>query len=90
MTKQELIAAILKCAEQVGHTPTRVELVKYGGITRQQIENHFGTCKRALEACNLESFGCGRRIEMDNLFRDWAGGAHTQKDSNQPGVRRTR
>ena len=73
MTKQELIAAILKCAEQLGHTPTRVELAKYGGITRQQIEKHFGTCKRALEACNLESFGCGRRVEMDRLFRDWAG-----------------
>ena len=79
MTRQELIAAVLKCAEQLGHPPTRVELMRYGGVTRQQIRNHFGTYKRALDACNLERIGCGRRVEMDVLFRDWAGVARELK-----------
>jgi Homing endonuclease associated repeat len=68
-----VIAAILKCAEQLGHTPTRVELMRYGGVTRQQIRNHFGTYRRALDACNLERIGCGRRVDMEVLFQDWAG-----------------
>jgi len=73
VTKEEVIAAILKCAEQLGHTPSRPELAKYAGLTRHNIEIHFRTLKHALEACNLEIFGCGRRVEIDSLFRDWAG-----------------
>ena len=73
MTKEELIAAMLKVAEQLGHTPSRLEVLRYGGVTRRQIRNHFGTYKRLIEACGLEPMGSGRKVEMETLFRDWAG-----------------
>jgi hypothetical protein len=71
VTKQEIIAAILKCAEKLGHVPSRVELMKYGGVKRQQIVKHFGSYERALRACNLERKP-RQKAEMDVLFRDWA------------------
>jgi hypothetical protein len=79
MTKQEVIAGILQCKEKLGHVPSRVELMKYGGITRHQIKTKFGTYKRTLEACGLEKVGCGRKAEMKDLFRDWAGVARRLK-----------
>lgn len=73
MNKEELIVAIRKCAEQLGHSPTRQELLQYAGIGRKALSRHFGTHQRALEACNLDASGCGRKVEMKTLFLDWAG-----------------
>ncbi|HEY1936926.1 MAG TPA: hypothetical protein VGJ33_03230 [Candidatus Angelobacter sp.] len=77
MTRQEIIAALLKLTEQLGHTPARVELMRHGGVTRQQIKNNFGTYKQMLEACGLEKVGPGRKAEMADLFRDWTGVVRT-------------
>ncbi|HEY2393023.1 MAG TPA: hypothetical protein VGK22_17745 [Candidatus Angelobacter sp.] len=73
MNKEELITAIRKCAEQLGHSPTRDDLYKFAGIGRKALSRNFGTHQRALEACGLDTAGCGRRVEMRTLFLDWAG-----------------
>lgn len=73
MTKQEVIAAILDCNEKLGRVPSRTELNKLTQVSRRQIRRHFPTYARALKECKLQAKGGGRRIDMEFLFRDWAG-----------------
>jgi hypothetical protein len=79
MTKQEVVAGILECTKMLGYVPSRVELTKRGGVSRQQIRTHFSTYERALRACNLERKGQRKRVDMESLFRDWAGIVRTLK-----------
>ena len=79
MTRQEVIAGILVCAEKLGHTPSRAELIEHGGMSKQQVLRHFGTYKQALKECNLERAWYGRQVPMDRLFEDWAGVVRTLK-----------
>jgi Homing endonuclease associated repeat len=72
VTKEEVIAAILKCAEELGRVPSRVEVMRHGGVRRQTIIKHFGSWERALRACNMERKP-REKAEMDVLFQDWAG-----------------
>ena len=69
MNRQELIEVLLKLTEQLGHTPSRVELMRHGGVTRQQIKNNFCTYKQMLETCGLEKLGPGKKVEMADLFQ---------------------
>jgi hypothetical protein len=43
MTKEEVLAAILDCTEQLGYVPSCNELRKHGKISREQLKKHFGT-----------------------------------------------
>ena len=79
MTKQEVTTTILACAEKLGHVPSIPELMKHAGIDRPQIRKYFGNYELALEECNLEIPERGRKVEMDRLFRDWAGVVRTLK-----------
>jgi hypothetical protein len=72
MTKEEVIAAILKSATNLGRVPTRQELTTYGGVKRRDLRRHFGTLRRALRECKLERASGNRKVEMENLFHDWA------------------
>ena len=71
MTKEKIKAAILACVEKLGQAPTHAELLRHGGVSRREVRKHFGTYKRALEECRLESRGSGRKLEMEELFQDW-------------------
>ncbi|MBZ5509509.1 MAG: TetR/AcrR family transcriptional regulator [Acidobacteriia bacterium] len=73
VTKQEVIETIVACAEKLGHVPSIPELMKHAGIDRPQIRKHFGNYEQALEECKLEIPERGRKVEIDRLFRDWAG-----------------
>jgi hypothetical protein len=73
MTKQEITAGIQECAAKLGRVPTHSELAKLAGISRRVVRGLFGTYTRALRECNLERKGGGRKVEMEDLFRDWAG-----------------
>src|ERR1041384_5143785 len=79
MTKEELKAAILELNEKRGHVPSRTELSKLAGVSRQQIRKHFGTYSRVLRECNLSAMRGGMRVDLGLLFRDWAElvGSHT-------------
>ncbi|HEY7405589.1 MAG TPA: hypothetical protein VIB39_18835, partial [Candidatus Angelobacter sp.] len=72
MTKEEVKTAILACANRLGHTPSAKEIFKHGGVNRRELRRYFGTYRRALEECGLEGSGCGRRLDVEELFRDWA------------------
>jgi hypothetical protein len=73
MTKQEITEGIQECAAKLGRVPTHSELAKLAGISRRVVRRLFGTYTRALRECNLERKGGGRKVEMEDLFRDWAG-----------------
>jgi hypothetical protein len=73
VTKQQITAAIQECAAKLGRVPTHNELAKLAGISRRVVRRLFGTYTRALRECNLERKGGGRKVEMEDLFRDWAG-----------------
>jgi hypothetical protein len=79
MTKQGVIAAVLECADKLGHVPNHTELMKNTPVTRKQIRWHFGAYARLLRECNLEGSGSGYKVELDDLFRDWAGIARDLK-----------
>lgn len=71
MSKEELIIAIRKLAEELGRTPRRDEIVNRG-YSRKIIARHFGTHRQALRACNLQLSPHGMRLGMKELFEDWA------------------
>jgi Homing endonuclease associated repeat len=73
MTKQQITAGIQECAGKLGRVPTHNELAKLAGISRRVVRRQFGTYTRALGECNLERKGGGAKVEMEDLFRDWAG-----------------
>jgi hypothetical protein len=73
VTKQQITAGILECAAKLGRVPTHNELAKLAGISRRVVRRLFGTYTRALRECNLERKGGGRKVEMEDLFKDWAG-----------------
>ena len=72
MSRDEIIAAIRKCAEELGHVPSMDEVVRTIGISKYMIRRDFGPYVKALAACGLERHGCGYKIGMENLFLDWA------------------
>lgn len=72
MSREEVVAVIRKCAEELGHVPSQDELLRVTGMSKYLVRRHFGPYTKALEACGLERHGCGYRVEMKNLFADWA------------------
>ena len=72
MSRDEIIAAIQKCAQDLGHVPSRSELLEKTELSKFKLQKNFGCYVNALEACGLERHGCGYKIEMIELFLDWA------------------
>ena len=72
MSRDEIIAAIRKCAEELGHVPSLDELLGATAISKHKLRKNFGPYVKALAACGLERHGCGYRIDMHKLFLDWA------------------
>jgi hypothetical protein len=72
VSRDEIIAAIQKCAEELGHVPSMDEVVRTIGISKYMIRRDFGPYVKALAACGLERHGCGYKIDMHKLFLDWA------------------
>ncbi len=71
-TKEEVIAAMQECARKLGHTPSYPELRYMKKMSHVDYRKHFGTLAAALKAAGLEPRGGGHRIEMPQLFEDWA------------------
>jgi hypothetical protein len=72
VTKEEVISAMKKCAQEVGHAPSFVELHKREGVTSNAIRRFFCTYKQALRACGMERQGGGHALSMKALFADFA------------------
>jgi len=72
VTKEEVTAAILACAEKLGKTPTRRQLMQKTAVTRADLTRNFGSYQRALQACKLQGAGNGKKVRLETLFCDWA------------------
>jgi hypothetical protein len=84
VSREEIIAVIQKCAEELGHVPSLDELLGATRISKHKLRKNFGPYVKALEACGLERHGCGYRIGMEKLFLDWA--AVTRKLGKTPSM----
>ena len=71
-SKEEIIAAIGRCAEQLGHNPSFREVRQMANVPVKTVLRHFGSYTRALRAAGLEPRGGGHPIETANLLIDWA------------------
>jgi HNH endonuclease len=71
MTRQEVIAAIKRCAEKLGRVPTIFELTVREGLPRPEIRRHFGNYKYALQECQLAVPKWGQPVELEEVFQDW-------------------
>ena len=72
-SKDEIIAAIQACAAKLGHVPSQAELKDASGIGGKIFQRQFGNYTRALRASGFEGRGSGFMLDMDELFREWAG-----------------
>ena len=72
MSKQEIIAAIRKCARELGHCPSLGELLKEAQVPRRNVLKIFGSYATAVRACGMEP-PRGSPTPLEDLFVDWAG-----------------
>jgi hypothetical protein len=72
-TKEEIIAAIKKCAAELGRIPTLAEVRKATTLPKSVMVKRFVTFERALRACGFDPKGPGYAISKMALFLDWAG-----------------
>ena len=79
MSREEVMAAIVECAEKLGHAPSLTELLKNTKVSQRLIVRQFGTYMRAIRACNLERSCGGNKLKMEELFADWAKVVRTLK-----------
>src|SRR5690242_17349621 len=72
VSKEEILEAIKKMAEELGRAPSLPELRDKNGISPRQVRRNFLSYTGALKACGLERGGAGYTTPMDALFKDWA------------------
>jgi len=72
VTKEEILQAIKRVAEELGRAPSLPEVRDKTGISPRQIRRNFLTYSALLKACGLERGGAGYTTPMNALFKDWA------------------
>ncbi len=72
MSKEEILQAIKKVAEELGRAPSLPELRARTGISPRLIRKNFLSYTGLLKMCGLERGGAGYTTPMDALFKDWA------------------
>jgi len=72
VSREEIIAAINKCAQEVGRCPTLSEQLELSRVNRRDLNKVFGNYTAAVRICGMEPRG-RRPTALANLFQDWAG-----------------
>jgi Homing endonuclease associated repeat len=78
VTGEQVITAIRECAQKLGRTPSREEFVSTSNVSARTVRNRFGSYTRALNAAGLELPHSNPKIDMQELFVDWAALARAQ------------
>ena len=73
MSREEIVAAIQSCAEEMGRVPTIAELKRLRKIGLKTVKRFFGCYAEALREAGFDPHGAGFKAEMNSLFLDWAG-----------------
>jgi hypothetical protein len=72
MSREEIIAAIRKCARKLGRSPTRAELKKMAGVSLSRVKYLFRGMTQALREAGFDPQGPGHLIRNEDLLLDWA------------------
>jgi len=72
VSKEEIIAAVQKCAVKLERTP-RLEDLRAANINSYKVRMRFGNYMRLLAEAGLDATGMGHPVEQRALFLDWAG-----------------
>ena len=70
--REEIIAAIKKCAERLGRAPSQAELRRASKISWYQVYKHFRGMRQAVRAAGLEPGPRGSALDVNALTLDWA------------------
>jgi hypothetical protein len=71
--RDEIIAAIKKCAERLGRAPSQAEFRRASKISWYQVYKHFRGMRQAVRAAGLEPGPRGGALDVNALTLDWAG-----------------
>jgi hypothetical protein len=71
MTKEEILAAIRRAAEEMGRAPSRGELRRITGVSHYRVLAEFPTLREAVRAAGLEPNPKGEKISTEDLLADW-------------------
>ncbi len=72
MTREQVIAALLKLKKKLGRVPTHVELIEKAGVSRKMVRRHFAKYSALLAELKLKGKGTGYPAELEEVFLDWA------------------
>jgi hypothetical protein len=70
-TKEEILAAIRRAAEELGRAPSRGELRRITGLSHYRVLSVFPTLREAVRAAGLEPNPKGEKISTEDLLADW-------------------
>jgi hypothetical protein len=71
--RDEIIAAIKRCAERLGRAPSQAEFRRASKISWYQVYKHFRGMRQAVRAAGLEPGPRGGALDVNALTLDWAG-----------------
>ena len=71
--REEIIAAIKKCAERLGRAPSQAEFRRASKISWYQVYKHFRGMRQAVRAAGLVPGPRGGALDVNALTLDWAG-----------------
>src|SRR6267154_171673 len=72
LTKEQMMAAIKECAENLGRVPSQTEAMKMKGLTVPMIRRNFGTYNQFLGVCKMEGRKQGQKYGTEQLLLEWA------------------
>ena len=72
MTRDEILAAIKKAAEALGHIPSKREFHAQSGISEYKVTDPFATWNDAVREAGFQPNQANVRIEDAKLLEDWA------------------
>ena len=70
-SKETILAAIRRAAEELGRAPSRGELRRITGISHYRVLAEFPTLREAVRAAGLEPNPKGEKISTEDLLADW-------------------
>jgi hypothetical protein len=69
--KQDVLDAIKRAAEALGHSPSLKEFKSQSGLSEYQVTNHFINWREAVRAAGFEPHTANMKLESDALLEDW-------------------
>jgi Homing endonuclease associated repeat len=70
-TRETILAAIRRAAEELGRAPSRGELRRITGVSHYRVLAEFTTLREAVRAAGLEPNPKGEKISTEDLLADW-------------------